>query len=245
MAREADYPISFPCTLTLAVLAGRVRMGEHRVRTGGRGFREVEGQQIIDVGVDGALWQFGEDMTQPRQRLDAAGAAGQHQAVDDGAGPGSLDGVAEQPGFPAGGKDSDIAFAKVVVDRHPAVLGEACQIFPLVQGIGDSIAELAVRQDLRGDIVEPFLEGVQDGNAVLLTKAANAVISRFAVIRFFLPRLPFNPVELFEEPEGLLRRPAGFLPRLEGVDKAPSGMGHASKVGGPFQRAPGRIASHS
>lgn len=47
---------SFPCTLTLAVLAGRVRMGEHRVRSGGRGFREVEGQQIIDVGVDGALW---------------------------------------------------------------------------------------------------------------------------------------------------------------------------------------------
>lgn len=47
---------SFPCTLTLAVLAGRVRMGEHRVRSSGRGFREVEGQQIIDVGVDGALW---------------------------------------------------------------------------------------------------------------------------------------------------------------------------------------------
>lgn len=51
-----DGKRSFPCTLTLAVLAGRVRMGEHRVRSSGRGFREVEGQQIIDVGVDGALW---------------------------------------------------------------------------------------------------------------------------------------------------------------------------------------------
>jgi hypothetical protein len=31
------------------------------------------------------------------QRLDAAGAAGQHDAVDDGTGPGSVHGIAEQP----------------------------------------------------------------------------------------------------------------------------------------------------
>jgi hypothetical protein len=30
------------------------------------------------------------------------------------------------------------------------------------------------------------------------------VISRFAVIGDFVPRLPFNPVELFEEPQRLL-----------------------------------------
>src|SRR5205085_1361439 len=33
-----------------------------------------------------------------------------------------------------------------------------------------------------------------------------------------------------------------LLPRLEGIDKAPSGVGHASNVGGPFQRAPCGIA---
>ncbi len=55
------------------------------------------------------------------------------QGLDD-ADPGSLDGVAEQPTFSAGGKDSDVAFQKVVVYRHPAVLGVARQIVPLVQG---------------------------------------------------------------------------------------------------------------
>ena len=152
----------------------------------------------------------------------AASPAGQHQAVDDGAGPGSLDGVAEQPTLSAGGKDSDIAFENVVVYRHPAVFDVSRQIVPLVQGVGDGIAELAVRQDLRGDFVEPFSKSVQDGDAVLLTKAENAVISCFPLVRLFVSRLPFNPVELFEELKGLLRRPAGFVSRLEGIDKTRS-----------------------
>ncbi|TDW16361.1 hypothetical protein EV128_13729 [Rhizobium azibense] len=59
---------------------------------------------------------------------------------------------------------------------------------------------------------------------MLLAEAANALIWRFASVRFFVPRLPFNPVELFEEPERLLRRTAALLPRLEGIDKAPPRM---------------------
>ena len=77
---------------------------------------------------------------------------------------------------------------------------------------------------------------------MLLAEAANALTWRFASVRFFVPRLPFNPVELFEEPERLLRRTAAFLPRLEGISKAPPGMGHAYNMGCPVQRAPGRIA---
>lgn len=49
---------------------------------------------------------------------------------------------------------------------------------------------------------------------MLLAEAANAVISLLAVIGDFVPRLPFNPIELFEEPERLFRRAAAFLPRL-------------------------------
>jgi len=154
--------------------------------------------------------------------------AGQHQTVDDGTSLGSIHGVAEQPA---------IAFEKVVVDRHPAVFGVARQIFPSFQSVGYGIAKLAVRQDPGGDFIKPFLEGVQDGDAVLLAEAANALIWRFASVRFFVPRLPFNPVELFEESERLLRRPAAPL-RLEGIDKAPSRVGHASNMGCPFQRAP-------
>ncbi|MNL73782.1 hypothetical protein D3C87_1992930 [compost metagenome] len=92
----------------------------------------------------------------------------------------------------------------------------------MVQGIGDGIAELAVRQDLRRDVIEPFLEGIEDGNAVLLAKAANAIDPRFTVVRRFVLRQPFYPVELLEELERLLRRAATFLSRLEGLDEASS-----------------------
>lgn len=54
---------------------------------------------------------------------------------------------------------------------------------------------------------------------MLLAEAANAVISRFAVPRVkpegrlgdFVACLPFNPIELFEEPERLFRWPATFF----------------------------------
>ncbi len=42
-------------------------------------------------------------MAQVGQGFDAAGAACQHEAVDDGTGPGSVHGVAEQPGFSSSG----------------------------------------------------------------------------------------------------------------------------------------------
>src|SRR5690606_25134273 len=139
-------------------------------------------------------------------------------------------------------EDSAYPREKVVDDRNPAVFGVARQIFPLVQSVGYGIAKLAVRQDLRGDFIEPFLEGVQDRDAMLLTEAADALIWRFASVGLFVPRLPFNPVELFEEPERLLRRTAAFLPRLEGIDEAPPRMGHASNMRCSFQSAPSRIA---
>jgi hypothetical protein len=120
-------------------------------------------------------------MSQPGQWLDAAGATGQHQAIDHGTRPDSIDGIAEEPVFPSASEDSDIAFKKVIVDRHSAVFGVTPQIVPLVQGIGDGIAELAVGQNLRGDFVEPGLESVQDGKAVFLAKAANAIGLRFTV----------------------------------------------------------------
>lgn len=162
------------------------------------------------------------------QGFDAASAAGQHQAVDDGTGPRSVHGVAEQPGFSVSGKNSDIAFKQVVVDRHPAFFCVARQVFPLVQGVGHGIADLAVGQDLRRYVVEPCLESVQDGHAMMLAETANAIGLCFTLVRFFVPRLAFNPVELFKELERLLRRTAAFLSCLEGIDEATPRMGQAS-----------------
>lgn len=63
---------------------------------------------------------------------------------------------------------------------------------------------------------------------MLLAEAANAVGLCFTPLRYSVPRLPFNPVELFEEPERLFRRPATLLSRFECIDEAPPGMGDAS-----------------
>lgn len=77
---------------------------------------------------------------------------------------------------------------------------------------------------------------------MFLAEAAHVAGLRFPLIGYFVPRLPFDPVELVEELERLCGRPALFLPRLEGVGKAPSGVGHAAQMRGAFQCAPGRIA---
>jgi hypothetical protein len=77
---------------------------------------------------------------------------------------------------------------------------------------------------------------------VSLADAAHVVGLGFATIRFFVPHLPFNPVELVEELERLRRRAAEFLPRLESVDKTPPGVGHTPDMRGALQRAPGRVA---
>jgi len=47
-------------------------------------------------------------VAQPGERVDAAGAASQHETVDHGAGPGSVSGIAEQPRFSSGGHLPDI-----------------------------------------------------------------------------------------------------------------------------------------
>lgn len=60
---------------------------------------------------------------------------------------------------------------------------------------------------------------------MLLAEAANAVGLCFTLLRYSVPRLPFNPVELVEEPQRLLGRTAALLPRPEGIDKAPPGVG--------------------
>jgi hypothetical protein len=63
--------------------------------------------------------------------------------------------------------------------------------------------------------VRPRLKRVQDRQAVLLAKAANAGGLRLAGIRGFISCLLFDPVELLEEPERLFRRPAPILSGLE------------------------------
>ena len=131
-------------------------------------------------------------MAQIGQRLDAAGATGQHEAVDDGTGPGSVHGIAEQPTLSASGKNPDITLKQIVVDRQPAVFGVARQILPLVQCVGHGIAKLGIGQDLRRDVVEPCLESVQDGDTVLLAEAADAGGLRLSGIWSFVSSLTFN-----------------------------------------------------
>jgi hypothetical protein len=61
----------------------------------GSGFGEVKWEQIVDIGAVRTLRQFGEDVSQPGEWLDATGATGQHKAVDDSACLGPIDGIAK------------------------------------------------------------------------------------------------------------------------------------------------------
>ncbi len=61
---------------------------------------EVKRQQVRDVGIRPALRQFGQNVAQVTVRFDIAGAAGEHQAIDDRAGTRTGHGVTEEPVFP-------------------------------------------------------------------------------------------------------------------------------------------------
>src|SRR6478609_4868973 len=88
----------------------KARNSGHVVRRGsGWLLFEVEGQQVLDIGIVGTLRQFGENVSQPCEGFDAAGTTGQHQAVDDGAGVGALDCIAEEPALSSGCKNPDVA----------------------------------------------------------------------------------------------------------------------------------------
>ncbi len=169
----------------------------------------------MDIGIILSLGQFSEDELEPCKRLDTAGAAGQQQAIDDSAGFGSINRVAEQPTLSSRGEDSDVALQKVVVDGHPAVFSITRQIFPLVERVGDGITEFGIGQDFGCDCVEPLLETVENRDAMFLPEAANAVCLCFIVTRIFVSRLPFYPVKLVEELQGLFRRAAGLFPCVE------------------------------
>jgi hypothetical protein len=54
-------------------------------------------------------------------RSQVSGSTPQARQVNHDAGLGSVSGVAEEPRFSAGRKNSDVVFQNVVINRHPAV----------------------------------------------------------------------------------------------------------------------------
>lgn len=128
----------------------------------------------------------------------------------------------------------------MVVDRHTAIFGVTRKILPVVQSVRYGIATLAFRQDFRDNFIDS-LRGSGRGSYVA-GRSGECTDLAFRLCPVFHPALAFNPIELFEEPERLLRRTAAFLLRLEGIDEAPPRRGHASSMGCPFQCAPGGVA---
>lgn len=77
---------------------------------------------------------------------------------------------------------------------------------------------------------------------MLLAETADTVGLRLSGIWSFVSSLTFNPVELFEELQRLLRRATTFLPCLQRINEAPPGMRHASQMGGPCHPPLGGVA---
>ncbi|MGZ2426420.1 hypothetical protein ACVIRM_005444 [Rhizobium laguerreae] len=89
-------------------------------------------------------------MAQPCQGRDATSSIGPRRAMDDRPSVSSVSGVAWQPRFTCGGKNSDVPLQSVFVDRHPAVVGVVRQAIALFLRAGHH-AELGVRHDFRRD----------------------------------------------------------------------------------------------
>jgi hypothetical protein len=64
----------------------------------------------------------------------------------------------------------------------------------LIEGIGDGVTELGIRQSLGRNIVEPCLEGVEHGNAVFVAETANIIGSGLSFTRLFFPPQALDPV---------------------------------------------------
>jgi hypothetical protein len=87
----------------------------------------VERQQVRDVILRSPPRQFSKHMAQVHERFHAAGAACQHQAVDDRAGLRAGHRVGEQPRLPAGTERADVTLDEVVVNRRGAIVDVAAQ----------------------------------------------------------------------------------------------------------------------
>ena len=76
-------------------------------------------------------------------------------AVDDGAGLCSGNGIDHHPVFLADTESADGLFCSVIVHRHFAIIQEHFQVFPLVQGIIEDFPRLAFLRHFREVFTNP------------------------------------------------------------------------------------------
>ena len=129
--------------------------------------------------------------------------------------------ASKQPVLFADGGGADGIFRQIMVDWHPAVLGEPEEFFPLPEGIGDGQAGEALRQVVapRRQVVEPGFDLLENGQAVGLAFAADDAGSGAAV-----SQAGFNPVEILD----LQEEPRGVFALRFGFEKFAPHAGHAS-----------------
>ena len=152
------------------------------------------------------------------------------QRVEGGAGPGPAGGETEQPVLATDHEWADGVLGGVVVDGDVAVFQEDRQLRPQVQGIGDRLAEQALGQHPRRLVIQPGLDGVEDG-AALHTPLVLALRGGEVL------QTPLHGVEFADEPDHLVggggvAAPGGGLDELTPHVRPAGGMAEQPQLQG-------------
>ena len=132
------------------------------------------------------LWDLGKQKFKVIIRLQVVCFRGFRNAVDDGAGLCTGNGIDHHPVFLADTESADGLFRSVIVHRHFAIVQEHFQVFFLVQGIIETFPRLAFLRHFREVFTNPCEISLHQGLYTQLA-ADHTFFCRKILKQFFLP----------------------------------------------------------
>jgi hypothetical protein len=145
-------------------------------------------QQVVDLTIEMAVDDPGDDVGEIGLRLDSAELAGFDERGDDGPVLAAAVGAGEQRVLAIESDGTDCALDHVAVDLDAAVVEEAGQSRPARQRIADRFGELGLLADQVELGAQPELERVEDWPALGLAQGA-ALVGPAAATRLGLDRI--------------------------------------------------------
>ena len=121
------------------------------------------GHQLVDAGRRPAVDELGENVGGPGERIDGVEFAGLEKRGNHGPSRRASIVAGEQRVFSCQGQTADRTLDRVGIDLDAAVFEEAAQAVPVVETIGDPFGELAALRHPGKIVLEPGLQGFDDG----------------------------------------------------------------------------------
>src|SRR6266849_4603426 len=121
------------------------------------------GHQLVDAGRGPAVDELGENVGGPAQGIDGVEFAGLEKRGNHGPSCCAAIVAGEQCVFSCEGQTADRALDSVGIDLDTTVFEEAAQAVPVVENVGERFGELAALRHLGETVLEPGLQGFDDG----------------------------------------------------------------------------------